>query len=101
MSPNCEVGHFTGSALVCDNEGRVLLHYHKNLKRWLQFGGHADTEMDLADVAMRESIEETGLEWLRHYPVKKQEPVPIDFDIHTIPENKKSPRNTCILMCVI
>ena len=24
MSQNCEVGHFTGSALVCDNEGQCL-----------------------------------------------------------------------------
>lgn len=93
MSQNCEVGHFTGSALVCDNQGRVLLHYHKNLKRWLQFGGHADNETDFAKVAMRETKEETGLEWLQHYPIKKQIPVPIDFDIHTIPARKNRPEH--------
>lgn len=90
LSPNCEIGHFTASALVCDHHGNVLLHYHKNLKKWLQFGGHADTETDFAEVALRETREETGLDWLIFYDHRKR---PIDFDIHTIPANKGRPEH--------
>lgn len=90
MSQNCEVGHFTGSALVCDRNGNCLLHYHKNLKLWLQFGGHADLETNFADVAMRETKEETGLQHLVFF---KTNPVPIDFDIHTIPASRKRPEH--------
>jgi 8-oxo-dGTP pyrophosphatase MutT (NUDIX family) len=86
MAQNCEVGHFTASALVVDESGRVLLHYHKTLKRWLQFGGHADYETDFADVALREASEETGLPDLRHFTAK-----PLDFDVHPIPESKNRP----------
>lgn len=92
MSQNCEIGHFTGSALVCDRDGNCLLHYHKNLKRWLQFGGHADLETNFADVAMREAYEETGLSELHHFP-NLEKPVPIDFDIHTIPASKNRPEH--------
>lgn len=86
MAQNCEVGHFTASALVVDKAGRVLLHYHKNLKRWLQFGGHADYETDFAVVALREGIEETGLPDLRHISKK-----PLDFDVHPIPQSGERP----------
>ncbi len=93
MSSSCEVGHFTGSALVCDNQGRVLLHFHKSLNRWLQFGGHADVEeSDFATVAMRETIEETGLKHLIFFP-NREKPVPIDFDIHVIPARKNRPEH--------
>lgn len=92
MASNCEVGHFTGSALVCDNQGRALLHYHKKLNKWLQFGGHADYETNFADVALRETLEETGLSDLRFYP-NPENPLPIDFDIHTIPESKNRPEH--------
>lgn len=92
MSQNCEIGHFTGSALVCDHKGNVLLHYHKNLNRWLQFGGHADLETDAADVALREAQEETGLSELKHFP-NLEKPIPIDFDIHTIPAKNSRPEH--------
>jgi 8-oxo-dGTP pyrophosphatase MutT (NUDIX family) len=86
MAQNCEVGHFTASALVVDKTGRVLLHYHKNLQRWLQFGGHADYESDFAVVALREGIEETGLPDLRHVDSR-----PLDFDVHPIPQSGERP----------
>lgn len=92
MAQNCEVGHITGSALVCDNRERCLLHYHKKLKRWLQVGGHADYETDFAAVALREANEETGLPDLWHFP-KADNPVPIDFDIHTIPATDTKPEH--------
>jgi 8-oxo-dGTP pyrophosphatase MutT (NUDIX family) len=93
MSPNCEVGHITGSALVVDaSQGTVLLHQHKTLSRWLQFGGHAEYEMDFAQVALREAQEETGLQDLRFYP-DAEHPQPIDFDVHSIPANETRPEH--------
>lgn len=60
------VGHFTGSSwLVSEDSARVLLMHHRKLDRWLQPGGHADGEADLADVALREAQEETGVRELR------------------------------------
>jgi 8-oxo-dGTP pyrophosphatase MutT (NUDIX family) len=88
MAQNCEIGHITGSALVCDYRGRCLLHYHKKLKRWLQVGGHADYESNFADVALREAQEETGLPDLAHRTLE-----PIDFDIHTIPASDTKPEH--------
>lgn len=58
-------GHFTGSAWLVDRSGRrVLLTHHRKLGRWLQLGGHADGDVDLARVALREAEEESGLRGL-------------------------------------
>jgi 8-oxo-dGTP pyrophosphatase MutT (NUDIX family) len=55
-------GHFTGSAWLVSADGqRVLLTHHRKLARWLQLGGHADGDADLARVALREAEEESGL----------------------------------------
>ena len=52
------VGHFTGSAWLVSADGeRVLLTHHRKLGRWLQLGGHADGDGDLAQVALREAEE--------------------------------------------
>lgn len=59
-------GHFTGSAWLVSADGaRVLLMHHRKLDRWLQPGGHADGDADLARVALREAREETGVTDLR------------------------------------
>ena len=55
-------GHFTGSAWLVSADGRrVLLMHRRKLGRWLQPGGHADGDVDLARVALREAQEETGV----------------------------------------
>lgn len=79
-------GHLTGSALVVDSEGeRVLLMLHAKLGRWLQPGGHADGDHELAGVALREAAEETGIEGMKVL-------VPaIDVDIHEIPARGSDP----------
>lgn len=53
--------HVTGSAIVTDGQGRVVLHRHKRLGSWLQPGGHVDPDEDPARAAQRETFEETGL----------------------------------------
>ena len=73
-------GHFTGSAWLVDRTGtRVLLTHHRKLGRWLQLGGHADGDDDLARVALREAEEESGL------PGLTVEPQLFDLDRHWIP----------------
>lgn len=58
-------GHFTGSSWLVSADGeRVLLTHHRKLERWLQLGGHADGDDDLARVALREAEEESGLDGL-------------------------------------
>jgi 8-oxo-dGTP pyrophosphatase MutT (NUDIX family) len=74
--------HFTGSALVVSADGRrALLHHHRKLDRWMQFGGHWETDGDILSVALREALEESGIEGLT--PLCG---TPIDLDIHPIPE---------------
>lgn len=90
FSPLCEVCHFTGSALVMDGQGRLLLHYHKKLGRWLQFGGHPEHEMDMTDVALREAREESGLSDLRFW---KDERRLLDVDVHAIPATATRPEH--------
>jgi 8-oxo-dGTP pyrophosphatase MutT (NUDIX family) len=74
---SCSEGHLTGSAMVVDpSTEAVLLLLHAKVRRWLQPGGHADGEGDLAAVALREAEEETGIVGLRVV-------VPaVDLDVH-------------------
>ena len=82
-----EEAHFTGSAVVCDPEGeRVVLVHHRKLQRWLQLGGHADGDRDLARVALKEAEEESGLTGL-----VLDDPAIFDIDKHWIPERKDVP----------
>lgn len=79
-------GHFTASCYVVDAEGRLLLHHHKRLDRWLQLGGHVETD-ELPDLAaLREGREESGLLDLR----QASDGI-FDLDIHAIPAAKGEP----------
>lgn len=79
-------GHFTASAWLVDRSGtRVLLTHHRKLGRWLQLGGHADGDEDLARVALTEAREESGL------PGLEVEPALFDLDRHWIPERGDVP----------
>lgn len=83
----CFPSHFTGSALVVNADGeRALLHHHRKLDRWLQFGGHCDGEEDLLQVACREAQEESGIEGLIVASAR-----PFDLDIHEIPARGSEP----------
>lgn len=79
-------GHFTASAWLVDGSGtRLLMTHHRKLERWLQLGGHADGDVDLARAALREAEEESGLTGLR------VEPEIFDLDRHWIPERGEVP----------
>lgn len=83
-----KAGHFTGSAWLVSADGeRVLLTHHRKLGRWLQLGGHADGDTDLAQVALREAEEESGLDKL------SVEVVPFDLDRHRIPARGDEPEH--------
>lgn len=70
--------------MSADSE-RVLLTHHRKLGRWLQLGGHADGDSDLARVALREAEEESGLVDLQ------VEPTIFDLDRHWIPARGDEP----------
>jgi 8-oxo-dGTP pyrophosphatase MutT (NUDIX family) len=77
------VGHMTASGWLIDQSGdRVLLMLHKKLNEWYQFGGHADGDFDLLNVAIKETQEESGI-----FDIKLVSHTIFDIDIHDIPEN--------------
>ena len=87
----CRPGHITGSAWIVSHDGRrCLLLHHRKLGRWLQPGGHADGECHVAEVALREAQEETGLRSLALVSTGDGtafdgSPMPFDLDVHDIP----------------
>jgi 8-oxo-dGTP pyrophosphatase MutT (NUDIX family) len=75
----CTDGHLTGSGLVvAASTRRILMLLHTKLRLWLQPGGHADGEGDLAAVALRECTEETGIEGLELVTPA------VDLDVHRV-----------------
>lgn len=75
-------GHVTSSMFILtpDLSCAILIH-HIAMDRWLQPGGHYERPGSLLDSAIREGVEETGLD---------AEPLmaaPIDIDSHPIPAN--------------
>lgn len=79
-------GHFTASCWLVSGDGeRLLMTHHRKLGRWLQLGGHADGDPDLAATALREGEEESGLAGLR------LEPGIFDLDRHCIPARGDDP----------
>ena len=83
-------GHLTGSAITVSADGsHVLLLHHRKLDRWLQPGGHGDPgETTGEEVALREALEESGIEGLTLHP---RAPRPLDVDVHDIPARGSEP----------
>ncbi|WP_434031283.1 NUDIX hydrolase [[Pseudomonas] boreopolis] len=80
-------GHFTASSWLVSRDRRcTLMTHHRKLRRWLQLGGHADGERDLARVALKEAEEESGLAGLA-----LAGPAIFDLDRHWIPERGDVP----------
>lgn len=74
--------HVTGSGIVVGPRGTVL-HLHRRLRRWLQPGGHVEPGEGPAEAALRESVEETGLD-LDHPPGG---PSLVHLDVHPAAED--------------
>lgn len=81
------IGHITGSSWIVDKSRKfVLLTHHRKLDKWLQPGGHCDGDPDVLNVALKEALEETGVEGIK--PISESI---FDVDIHLIPERKGIP----------
>lgn len=90
--PNCFLrsnlaGHLTASAWILSPcKTKALLTHHKKIGSWIQLGGHADGEIDLGAVALKEAHEESGildLVFLNHGV--------FDVDVHYIEPYKEVP----------
>lgn len=56
------LAHMTASAwIVNEDRTKVLMAYHNIYQSWSWLGGHADGEMDLLKVALKEAREESGI----------------------------------------
>jgi len=85
---SCLDGHLTASAYVVDlDREAVALIHHRKLGSWLQPGGHADGEGNLALVARTEVREEIGLEAL-HWALPA-----FDLNVHPIPARGAEPEH--------
>jgi 8-oxo-dGTP pyrophosphatase MutT (NUDIX family) len=75
-------GHFTASGFVISpDRGSLLLIHHGKLDRWLQPGGHIESEDTTVEAAARrEVLEETGVRDLEFVGT-----TPMRIDAHAIP----------------
>ena len=81
-------GHFTASCYILDESGRLLLHHHRRLDRWLQMGGHIEIGETPEAAALREGTEESGLDDLMLAGGI------LDLDVHEIPATEEHPEHS-------
>ncbi len=59
-------GHMTASAWIVNGKrDKVLMAFHNIYNSWAWTGGHADGDEELLNVAVKEAIEETGIEHIK------------------------------------
>jgi len=82
-------GHVTASAVVARPAGDAfLLVFHRKLDRWLQPGGHVESDDEsVFAAARREAREETGI---RNFDAPIGDTV-LDLDVHAIPAHRADP----------
>lgn len=57
------IAHFTSSAIVLNEDmSKILFAYHKIYDSWGWVGGHNDGDPDFKHVAIKEAMEETGIQ---------------------------------------
>jgi 8-oxo-dGTP pyrophosphatase MutT (NUDIX family) len=79
-------GHVTAGAVLVDEEGRVLHIHHNALDTWLLPGGHVEAEdTTLSGAALRELLEETGLDGAA---IALMSAAPVHIDVHPIPASE-------------
>jgi len=85
-------GHLTCSALVVDDDGRMLRIWHNVFGKWLQPGGHLEpADTSLVGASLRELAEETGVVLDATALLGSDSSIaaaPIDIDVHAIPANR-------------
>ncbi len=81
LTRDCRPDHLTASTLVLSADGgSVLLTLHAKAHRWFQLGGHVEPgDTSLADAALREAVEESGLTALT------LDPLPVQLSEHAVP----------------
>ncbi|MGP4104657.1 NUDIX hydrolase [Nonomuraea sp. KM90] len=80
--------HVTASAAAIDDTGNVLMIHHRALKKWLLPGGHVEPgDASLYGAALRELEEETGIPWQHAVSPPALDIIPVDVDVHEIPDN--------------
>lgn len=83
--------HVTGSTWVVNRRrDAVLLLHHRKLNQWFQPGGHADGDADIVGVAIKELVEETGLQ---QQDIKLVDLDVFDVDIHSIEATQRDPKH--------
>lgn len=81
MWRGCHPDHLTASVLIFSSDhSHVLLTLHKIARRWLQTGGHCESDdPSLAEAALREGCEESGMSKL------SIDPSPVLLSRHAVP----------------
>ncbi len=80
-------GHVTASAWVLSPDlHATLLTHHRKLDRWLQPGGHVEDDATIQQAALREALEESGIDRLALVSDAL-----FDIDVHLIPARKSEP----------
>jgi len=70
------VGHLSASAWVVNKDRtKVLFAYHNIYDSWAWLGGHADGDLDLLNVAVKEAKEEAGI---NNVLVLQEEPISLE-----------------------
>ena len=84
-----QFGHITSSSWLLNGDlSKVLLTHHRKLDKWLQPGGHCDGDSDVSGSALREAIEESGIDdW------ELLSGAIFDLDVHVIPARKSDPEH--------
>jgi len=83
--------HVTGSTwVVSPDRARVLMLHHRKHAQWFQPGGHADADADILRVALRETVEETGIDASQ---IRLLDGDVFDIDIHTVPAMGPDPQH--------
>jgi 8-oxo-dGTP pyrophosphatase MutT (NUDIX family) len=75
------IGHITSSLWLVNHVGtHALLTHHKKFNGWFQLGGHNDGDPNCQQTALKEALEESGIEGLTLIT-----PAIFDIDLHPIP----------------
>lgn len=85
LTRECRVAHISSSGFIVNEQrDKTLMAYHNIYRSWSWTGGHADGESELLPVALREAMEETGIQ--RVSPLSQEIAA---LDILTVPAHIK------------